>query len=359
MTMTTCLSLGDLHGVKVGHATDEEALTGCTAVLFPEGAVAGHAEAGVATGSRELGALTPRHLVQRIHGICLSGGSAFGLASASGVVRRLEEAGVGHKTSFGRVPIVPAAVVYDLNIGSSEVRPDEQMGWAAADAAMGGAPAASGNVGAGVGVSSGKFLGVKCATKTGLGNAGVSTMEGLRLAALVVLNPVGDVVHPDGGGLLAGARAAPDSDQLVGTSKAIRSGSRCAPLHQSNKCENVHPASSGADFQDCRRNEGESNTTLCVVATNAELSKVEAAWLAEQAVAGLARGIDPPFTRHDGDLVFAASVGGWKVQDPEAGLHRLAVLTRDVLAMALRDACMSAKPAGGLPTCHNLKQPEK
>ena len=331
--MTTCYSLGDIHGVKVGHATDGEALTGCTAIIFPDGAVAGHAEAGVATGSRELSTLTPRHLVQRIHGICLAGGSAFGLSAAGGMVRRLEEAGIGHETSFGKVPIVPGAVVYDLNLGSSEVRPDEQMGWAAADTALGGAPAASGNVGAGAGVSSGKFLGVPCATKTGLGNAGVSTMEGLRLAALVVLNPVGDVLGPDGG-ILAGARAAPDSDRLVGTSDAIRSGSRCAPLHQ-------------------------SNTTLCVVATNAELNKVEAAWLAEQAVPALARGIDPPFTRHDGDLVFAASVGSWKIRDPEAGLHRLAVLCRDVLAMALRDACMSAEPAGGLPSCHELKQPEK
>lgn len=331
MPRENCRSLADIEGVLVGHATDEEALTGCTAILFPKGAVAGHAEAGVATGSRELSALSPRHLVRRIHGVCLSGGSAFGLSAASGVARRLEQAGVGHETAYGPVPIVPAAVVYDLNLGARDVRPDEQMGWQAADLALAGAPAASGNVGAGTGVCAGKFLGPRCATKTGLGNAGVSTPEGLKLAALAVVNPVGDVLLPNGAGILAGARSAPDADRLVGTSAAIRGGSRCAPLHH--------------------------NTTLCLVATNAELDKVEAAWLAEQAAVELGRCLDPPFTRHDGDIVFAAATGGWPIADKEVALHRLAVLARDVLNAAIMDACRSAKPAGGLPTCHGLKQP--
>ena len=206
------------------------------------------------------------------------------------------------------------------------------MGWKAADAALAGDPMASGNVGAGTGVCAGKLLGPRCATKTGLGNAGITTPEGIRVAALAVVNPVGDVLRPDGSGILAGARTAPDAHRLLGTSDAIRAGSRCAPLHH--------------------------NTTLCVLATNAELNKVEAAWLAEQGVAGLARILDPPFTRHDGDIVFAASLGGWTPPDREVALHRLAVLSRDVICAAIQDGCLSAKAAGGLPSCHDLKQPK-
>ncbi len=332
MATATCKSVTDIPGVLVGHATDPDALTGCTAAVFSEGAVAGHAAVGVATGSRELAAFTPRHVVQRVHGVCLSGGSAFGLAAATGVVGRLEQAGIGHKTFAGLVPIVGGAVVYDLNLGQSSRRPDEAMGWQAADAALGQAPPASGLVGAGAGVSAGKLLGVPCATKTGLGNAGVSTPEGLQVAALAVLNPVGDVLSPRNGQLLAGARAAPDSSRLVGTAAAIRAGAECAPLHH--------------------------NTTLCLVATNMTLTRVEASWLAEQAAAALPRLIDPPFTRHDGDLVFAASTGAWATDgDHEASLHRLAVLARDALTGAIVDACMSAEGAGGLPSCHALEQP--
>ena len=164
MGSDTLTNLADLDGVCVGHATDAEALTGCTAVVFPEGAVTAHVVCGVATGSRELDALTPRHLVNRIHGISLSGGSAYGLAAATGIMRRLEEAGIGHKTGNGKVPIVPGAVIYDLNLGDSAVRPDEAMGYRAADVALAGGPSMSGNVGAGAGVSSGKLLGFKCAT---------------------------------------------------------------------------------------------------------------------------------------------------------------------------------------------------
>ncbi len=332
MAIAKCKSITDIPGVQVGHATDGESLTGCTAVVFPEGAVAGHAEVGVATGSRELPAFTPRHVVQRAHGICLSGGSAYGLAAAGGVAQALEEAKVGHKTMAGLVPIVAGAVVYDLNLGDGGVRPDQEMGFQAAQAALAGAAPLSGNVGAGAGVTAGKLLGVQCATKTGLGNAGIVTPEDLLVAALVVLNPVGDVLTPGGGKILAGARSAPGSDTLVGTGDAIRAGARCAPLHH--------------------------NTTLCVVATNARLDRVEASWLAEQGAAALARVIDPPFTRHDGDLVFAASLGSWEHGgDHEAGLHRLAVLSRDALSAAMADACLSAQPAGGLPSCHGLKQP--
>jgi L-aminopeptidase/D-esterase-like protein len=323
------IALNDIPGILVGHVTHEAALTGCTALVFPEGAVAGHAIRGVASGSRELAALTPRHLVDRIHGICLAGGSAFGLAAASGVMRVLESQGIGHQTSFGRVPIVAGAVVYDLNLGDPTVRPDEGMGAEAARRALQGSPVASGNVGAGTGVCAGKLLGVACATKTGLGNAAVATPEGLRVAALAVVNPVGDVLWPGTGQILAGARIAPASARLAGTAALVRAGARCEPLVAG------------------------TNTTLAVVGTNARLSRVEAEWVADQAAVALARQIDPPFTRHDGDLVFCVSVGTQR-----ADLHRVGLLCRDALVAAIDDACRSARAAGGLPPCEGLEQPE-
>jgi L-aminopeptidase/D-esterase-like protein len=322
------ITLADLPGVRVGHSTEASALTGCTAVVFPDGAVAGHVAWGTATGTRELLTLTPRHVVERIHGICLAGGSAFGLAAASGVVRRLDAEGIGHLTSAGKVPIVAGAVVYDLNLGDSAIRPDETMGDLAAYQALTEGATSSGNVGAGTGVSAGKLLGVSCATKTGLGNGGVTTDEGLTVAALAVLNPVGDVLEPRSGRILAGARTSPGSHELADTTAVIRAGAKCDPLHP--------------------------NTTLCVVGTNAALSRVEAEWVAEQALMALARLIDPPFTRHDGDVVFCVSVGS---PPKDAELHLVAVLARDAVAAALVDACLSAGPAGGLPGCKGLKSP--
>jgi L-aminopeptidase/D-esterase-like protein len=323
----SAFGLSDLEGVRVGHFTESGALTGCTAVVFPDGAVAGHVAWGTATGTRELEVFKPRHMVERVHGICLAGGSAFGLAAASGVVRRLESEGIGHNTSAGKVPIVAGAVVYDLNLGDAAVRPDESMGDRAAYRALTEGARESGNVGAGTGVSAGKLLGVSCATKTGLGNGGVQTAEGLLVAALTVANPVGDILSQDGRAILAGARKTPGSSELVGTSDVIRAGARCAPLQH-------------------------HNTTLCVVGTNARLSRVEAEWVAEQALAALARQVDPPFTRHDGDVVFCVSTG-----HQQAELHRVAVLARDAVVASLVDACISAVPAGGLPACHDLSQP--
>jgi L-aminopeptidase/D-esterase-like protein len=322
--------LGDLPGVGVGHATLSEGLSGCTVVAFADGAVAGHAACGVASGSRELATITPRHTVERIHAICLSGGSAYGLAAAQGVMDVLEQAGIGHKTGAGLVPIVPGAVVYDLHHGAADVRPGPEQGRLAAEAALvaatSGVAAQSGNVGAGTGISAGKLLGASLATKTGIGQGGGGAADGLAAAALAVVNPVGDVLHPLDGRILAGTRAAADSDQLVGTGQLVRRGAHVDPLH--------------------------GNTTLVVAATNAKLTRVEAAWVAEQAMVALARQIEPPFTRHDGDVVFVASVG-----DVEADLHRVGVLCREAVSWALVDGCTSAEPAAGLPSGETLRQP--
>lgn len=320
-------TLHDLPGVRIGHATDDQGLTGCTVLCFPEGAVASHVVRGTATGSRELAALTPAHRVERVHGVCLAGGSAFGLAAASGVMRRLEAEGIGHPTGFGRVPIVAAAVVYDLNLGDPRARPDEAMGEAAAARALAGAPLRSGNVGAGTGVSAGKLLGPACATKTGLGHGGFASDDGLSAAALVVANPVGDVLDPATGRILAGARTGPDSRRFAGSTALIRAGLHCDPAAP--------------------------NTVLGVVATTAQLTRLEASWMAEQAAVALARCIDPPFTLHDGDVLFCLSLGF-----VQAEKHRVAVLCRDAVAAALVDACRSAAPAGGLPCGEGLEQPE-
>ncbi len=321
-------SVADIDSVAVGHVTDPRALTGCTAVVFTRGAVAAHVVCGVASGSRELPVFTPRHAVERVHGVCFSGGSAFGLAAASGVMRRLAAEGIGHQTGKATVPIVAGAVVYDLGLGDADVRPDEEMGQQAAELALTGARAPrSGNVGAGAGVTAGKLLGSGCATKTGLGNAGTVSEDGLRVGALVVLNPVGDVIDPTSGRILAGTRREPSSSRLVGSANLIRAGTRCEALGQ--------------------------NTTLCLVATNAELDGVECEWIAEQASVALARCIDPPFTRHDGDLVICATVGG----APRRDLHRVGVLARDATQAAILDACRCAEPAGGLPSGHELVQP--
>ncbi len=330
MTEASVRDLSALAGVGVGHATLAEGASGCTVVVFSEGAICGHCACGVASGSRELATVTPRHTVARIHAICLCGGSAYGLAAAQGVMAVLEGAGIGHQTGAGVVPIVPGAVVYDLHYGAADVRPGPAQGREAAEAALvavgTGAAAASGNVGAGTGVSAGKLLGAASATKTGVGQGGGRAADGLAAAALAVVNPVGDLLHPGDGRILAGTRAAPDSDQLIGSGQLVRRGAQVDPLH--------------------------GNTTLVVVGTNARLTRVEAEWAAEQAMVALARQIEPPFTRHDGDVVFVASVG-----ELEADLHRVGALCREAVSWALVDGCLSAEAAAGLPSGASLKQP--
>lgn len=320
------VTLADLPGVQVGHATDAEGLTGCTAVVFPEGAVCAHAAVGVASGSRELPTTTPRHMVERVHGVAFCGGSAFGLAAADGVMHELEAAGIGHETGKALVPIVPAAVVYDLHVGDARARPDAAMGaLAAREALAGGSSHLRGNIGAGTGASVGKLLGPERATKSGIGQAGLVDGE-LKVAALAVVNPVGEVHHIDDGRLLAGVRQSASSKRLLPARQILEQRLHRDPLHH--------------------------NTTLALVATRAKLSRQEASWIAEQATVALARQIEPPFTRHDGDVVFAASLG-----EVEVELHLLAMRVRQALGWALVDACLAAEDAGGLPAACSLEGP--
>jgi L-aminopeptidase/D-esterase-like protein len=314
-------AITDVAGVEVGHFTDLDALTGCTAVVCRDGATAGVAVRGAAPGTRETDLCRPGTLVERAHAVVLCGGSAFGLEAASGVMRELASAGVGYDAGGIRVPIVPAAVIFDLAIGRAEW-PDVEAGRAAvADASAG--PVAQGCVGAGAGATVGKVLGMKRATKSGIGTASVEAGGGVAVGALVVANAGGDVVDPATGRIVAGTRLA-GGEGFVDSVALVRRGFDPAPPVQ--------------------------QTTLAVVATNAPLTVEQANHIASVAHDGLARTIRPVHTMHDGDTVFALATGdgGADRLDPVA-VTRLAVLAVDAIERATVAAVRTATPAGGLP----------
>ena len=311
-------AITDVPGVLVGQVHDADALTGCTVLVFPDGAVGGVDVRGSASGTRELETLHAQHLTPAIHAITLAGGSAFGLAAASGVMQALEEQGIGFATRAARVPLVPAAIVYDLGIGSATLRPDAAMGYAACQAALAGA-VAEGNAGAGMGATVGKFFGMDRAMQGGLGTASIQLDQDVWVGALAVCNAFGDVRDPTTGELIAGTRQAPDSMVLADTAELLRQGARP------------------------RAGEG-SNTTLGVVATNAQLTKPQAQKLAQLAQHGLVRGLSPAHTLFDGDTVFAVSTGSHP-----ADLTRLGIVAADLLAVSLARAVQAACQVGGVP----------
>jgi L-aminopeptidase/D-esterase-like protein len=313
--------LTDIAGLRVGHVSDYQALTGCTVVLCEGGAVAGADIRGSATGTEEFSTLDPGHVAGRIHGVVLAGGSAFGLEAASGVRRYLEHKGIGFETRAAKVPIVPCAILYDLGIGKPGVRPTREMGEAAAAAATADA-VKEGAVGAGTGATVGKLFGMSRAMKSGLGSATVALSgpyTGVQVAALAVVNAFGDVVDPETGKIVAGARRAPDSMEFADTSLELMRGR-------------------GASF-----GKGE-NTTLVVVATNARLTRVEARKLAQQAQLGMARAIRPVNTMLDGDLVVALSLG-----NQEADINALGVAAAEAVAQSILRAVRLAPTLGGVP----------
>ena len=310
----------------VGHAQDEHALTGVTAVLCPEGATGGYCIRGSAVAARGLQSLEPGSLSPQVHGICLAGGSAFGLDAAGGVMRLLEEHGAGFEIRGRRVPLVPSAALFDLVIGDGSVRPDTSMGYAAAAAARAGL-VAEGNVGAGCGATCGKLLGLELATKSGLGAAGHRTHDGVAVLAIVAANPLGDIIDPDTGRPIAGLREAPGSLRLADSARLVRGGSFVAPA-------------AGVP----------QNTTLAVVATNVALDKLQATKVAALAADALPRAIAPACTMGDGDVVFALSCG-----EARADLHRVGLLARDCLEAAIVRAVRAARAAGGLPAASDLE----
>lgn len=324
----------NVPGLVAGHAQDERALTGCTVVLCSRGAVAGVDQRGSAPGTRETDLLNPIHRVQRIHAILLAGGSAFGLDAASGVMQYLKERGIGHSVGRLRIPIVPAAILYDLGIGSSEIYPDAAMGYAACVAASR-TPLHQGNAGAGIGASAGKLLGMASATKTGIGSASLRLAHGVVIAALVAVNPFGDVVDSNHGQILAGLRVSRRGPLRVGQGPVW---ANTESVMQSALGRSVLALASTG-----------TNTVIGVVATNASLTKPQATKVAQMAQAGLVRSIRPANTMFDGDTLFALSTGKRK-----ADINLVGSVAAQVVELAIQNAVSQASSAGGLPAAIDL-----
>ncbi len=327
--------LTEVPGLRVGHYTIPDARTGCTVVLFDgEGAVAAISQRGAAPGTRETDLLDPLNMVERVHAIVFSGGSAYGLDTAQGVMRYLEERNIGFRIAGGVVPIVPAAVIFDLPfVANPKARPTADCGYKAATTASDG-PVAEGNVGVGAGATVGKIGGTvqspgqaarRLPMKAGVGTIAIRLPSGLIVAAMAAVNAVGDVIDPTTGQVVAGVRD--PNGSLVDARKLLRSGGRTDP-----------PQAGG-------------NTTLAVVATNARLTKVQAGRMALMADDGLARAINPSHTLGDGDTVFAVATGAWA---SEADLTVVGALAAEALSEAIVRAATQAQSSGGLPAARDL-----
>jgi L-aminopeptidase/D-esterase-like protein len=326
-------AITDVPGIQVGQVQDLEALTGCSVVLCRDGAVGGVDQRGGAPGTRETDLLRPMHLVQKLHAVLLAGGSAFGLDAAGGVMRYLEENGIGYKTIAATVPIVPAAILYDLAIGDASVRPDAEMGYQACLAASD-EPPAEGNAGAGTGASVGFILGPAGAMKSGIGTASRDLGGRAVVGALVAVNTFGDVIDPASGAIVAGARPA-----------------KVGPLHVGGKGQ-------FADTLEVMRGmagklalgfASRTNTIIGVVATNASLDKDGANKVAQMAHDGLARTIRPAHTMFDGDTLFALSTGKANVDVNIVGAY-----AAEAVAEAVLRAVRTAEGAGGLPCARDM-----
>jgi len=327
-------AITDVPGIRVGHAQDDEALTGCTVVLCEDGAVGGVDQRGGAPGTRETDALHPIHLVEVVHAVVLSGGSAFGLDAASGAVRYLEERGVGFDVRVARVPIVPSAILFDLGIGRSDVRPGPDMGYQACLNASA-EPPLQGCVGVGTGCTVGKILGLEQAMKSGVGTASLEIARGVIVGAIAAVNSFGDVIDPDTGQIVAGARTRYDGAERIGAGEVFAD-----TLH-------VMKSLVGRPPMGFTRRE---NTVIGVVATNARLNKEQASKVAQMAQDGVARAIRPAHTMLDGDTVFALSTGKRK-----ADVNIVGAFAAQVFARAILKAIYSAKSLGGVPALADLR----
>jgi L-aminopeptidase/D-esterase-like protein len=322
MSLSVSKGLTDVPGIKVGHFTLTARPTGCTVVLIEAGAVAGIDQRGAAPATRETDLLKPTHIIQQVHAIVLSGGSAFGLDAASGVMRYLEERGIGFDMRIAKVPIVPAASLYDLPVGGRpHVRPNAECGYRAASAASDG-PVSEGSVGAGAGATIGKSA--DRPMKAGIGTASLTMPDGLIVAALVAVNAVGDVIDPATGQVVAGVRTE-DGHGLADARKLLRAG------------------------RTARGRPGQ-NTTIGVVATNARLTKSEATSMAQMAYDGYARAISP-HTAFDGDTIFALATG---TRAAETEMSTVGGLAAEVMADAIVRAAQQATGIPGYPAARDL-----
>lgn len=316
----------DVDGIRVGHFTDSRRPTGCTVVLCEAGAVTGVDVRGSAPGTRETDLLDPTNTVERAHGILLAGGSAFGLDAAGGVMRYLEERGIGFPTRFAKVPIVPAAILYDLGVGDASIRPDVEAGYQACVNARSG-NIDEGSVGAGAGATIGK-IGRGKPMKGGIGTSGIKLANGIVIGALVAVNAIGNVIDPSTGDVIAGARL-PDASGFVDVLDWFRSGHTMAPP-------------------------GGGNTTIGVVATNARLTKAQAKKIAEMAQDGIARAINPAHTPNDGDTLFAMATG---TSPAGADVGSIGALAAEAVAEAILRGVKRATGWPGFPSYNDLAKP--
>jgi len=303
-----------VEGFKIGHYTDLDALTGCTVVLCPPHTRASCEVRGSSPGSRELALLAPEKKMDEIHAVLLTGGSAFGLAAADGVVKWLEEHEIGYQTPWAKVPLVPSAVVFDLNVGKNSIRPDARAGYEACRNASG-STVEEGNIGAGTGATVGKWKGIESCMKGGMGSSSI-IMGNLVVGSLVVLNAVGDVLD-EGGRILAGARS--KEGRFYGDVDPFRAFDRGNVLEK-------------------------TNTTLAVVATNAHFDKIELFRISQRMQDGFARAVHPVHTSFDGDVSFALSCGTVR-----ADLDFVAELAASLTAKAIRRAVLASKSIQGIP----------
>lgn len=321
-------AITDIPGLLVGHAQNNEALTGCTVILYEKGAVGGVDQRGGAPGTREIDALHPMHLVSKVHAIVLAGGSAFGLDAATGAMRYLEERGVGFDTRIAKVPIVPSAILFDLGIGKPDVRPDAAMGYLACQNASTDPPA-EGNVGAGTGATVGKILGPSQCMKSGIGTASIEIGAGVIVGAIAAVNAFGDVIDPSTGQIIAGARS-----RDVGPLHIGAPGYFADTLHVMQSL--IGRTALGFSSR--------GNTVIGVVATNAKLDKEQVNKVAQMAHDGLARTIRPAHTMVDGDTIFALATG-----EHSGDVNIVGAYGAEVFSQAILRAVRAAKPVAGLP----------
>lgn len=318
-------AITDVAGLKVGHFTDQRRPTGCTVVIAEEGAVGGVDVRGAAPGTRETDLLNPLNTVSVVHAVLLAGGSAFGLDAASGVMRYLEERGIGIRIGETSIPIVPAAILFDLRVGNSRIRPDAEAGYRACQAASTAAPT-EGNAGAGAGATVGKLFEMARAMKGGIGTSAITLPNGPTVGALVAVNAIGDVMDPATSRIIAGARTV-DGKKILGAMAAVMRGEALPPLLVG------------------------TSTTIGVVATDALMTKAEINKVAQMAHDGLARTINPVHTAGDGDTIFALATGKSR---RSATVTLIGALAAEMMAEAVVRGIRAARGIAGLPAASEI-----
>jgi L-aminopeptidase/D-esterase-like protein len=326
-------AITDVPGIKVGHAQDYDAITGCTVVMCEGGGVGGVDQRGGGPGSRELALLNPVNHVEKIHAVMLSGGSAFGLDAAGGAMQYLEERDIGYQTTVARVPIVPSAILFDLTIGDPKIRPDKQMGYQACQNASDQLPA-QGSVGVGTGATIGKLLGPGQSTKGGVGTASMEIGGGVVVGAIVAVNSVGDVIDPDTNRIIAGTRSLKKGPISIGGDAVFADS---LSIMRSLIGRTLLGLSS------------RSNTVIGVVATNARLDKAHTTKIAQMAQNGVARTIRPAHTMHDGDTMFAIATG-----EKKGDVNVVGAFAAQVVEQAILNAVRHATSLGGVPSAADL-----